>query len=134
MTQHLRYVGRLHEGLHQVLAPAGIATPHGSSTLRPVDGAEATPLTELATGQPAMALTLAGPDLSLGIDWDPSKTAPYPEAMFHPIPSRFTRFADDLVQEVRDQMAGHPARRSAPRHRLPHGRTVHLWPPRRPLL
>jgi len=91
------FTARLPEQAAEVLIPGGIATPHGCSAVAMVPGL--TEICEATTGQRAFRLVPAGRDISVQFRSTPS-AGRYPDAMFLPRPSRFTRFADDLVAEI----------------------------------
>ncbi|MEM9797095.1 MAG: transglutaminase domain-containing protein [Pseudomonadota bacterium] len=86
-----------------VLVPGGMTTPHGATKTRIVAGGTARPVTEATTGQTAWLVE--GAD-TLAIAWDVlDTTAPYPDAVFRPKPSRYSRAADALMSEAHE-MAG----------------------------
>lgn len=82
------------------LAPAGMATPYGTSTLIEDAAGEWRTLTEAGTGQQARLIPLKGGKITLAYAVDTAARAPYPEVIFSPRPSRYTRFADELAAEA----------------------------------
>ena len=84
------------------LAPGGLVTPHGSCCGMSAEGAELRPITEETTGQSAYIVVPQGKRIALRYEFDTRLQADYPDAIFTPRPSRFTRFAEDLIAEVGD--------------------------------
>ncbi|MEL7133891.1 MAG: hypothetical protein AAGK77_15935, partial [Pseudomonadota bacterium] len=99
-TFELSYRTELPAGTEDVIAPGGMATPHGSTTAFQVEGGTAIEIQEANTGQ--TAYRIAPTDGALRLTWcfDDAVTAPYPEAMFTPRDTPFTRSAADLVAEA----------------------------------
>ncbi|WP_172297180.1 transglutaminase-like domain-containing protein [Pseudoruegeria sp. HB172150] len=85
-----------------VLAACGQSTPHAVSRGCDVSGGQVRHVTEAATGLPALAISAAGPALTLRYRYEESKDGTYPEAMFHPTASRYTRAAEALLAEASD--------------------------------
>ena len=102
MTIEVRYTATLPAGVEAILAPGGIATPHGTCTGCHIKGGEAYEVAEATTGTPAWAVTPQSDRVTVTYRFEDTVTAPYPAAMFEHRPSRFTRFADDLVAEAED--------------------------------
>lgn len=86
------------------LAPAACTTPHGALVRVDSPDGPLRPVVEAHSGQRALVLQTRGPHVALRFHFDSDVRASYPEAMFAPKSSRFTRFADDLVHEV-DEIA-----------------------------
>lgn len=84
----------------QCLVPSGMACPHGTCTHVECATGTGQALAEAHTGQRAVLTAPQAGHIALTFHFDTAVTAPYPEAMFTPRMSRFTRFADDLVAEV----------------------------------
>lgn len=89
-----------------LLAPVGIATPHQTPVRFEVDGAPFSLVGETATGQVAALIRPDGrmPAI-LSYEFADIGSA-YPEAMFVPRQSRFTRAADALLEDVRGIVDG----------------------------
>lgn len=84
----------------RLLAPLGLATPHAAPVGVTVEGAETALAADPGSAQHALLLTPTGDRLR--ITWRYALGgAPYPEAMFTPPGSRFTRSADALIAEAR---------------------------------
>ncbi|REC56344.1 transglutaminase domain-containing protein [Rhodosalinus sediminis] len=98
----MTYSARVPEGAEAVLIPGGLVTPHGRWAPVATPGMDA--IEEATTGQRAYRLAPEGDEIAVTFRFDPSCGA-YPDAIFTPHPSRFTRYADDLVAEV-DDIAG----------------------------
>lgn len=78
-----------------------MVTPHASCVAVNVADATLVPVAESATEQTAYLATVASDRLDLTYGFRASGTgATYPDPIFDYRPSRYTRFADDLVQEV----------------------------------
>ncbi len=95
----IRYVAKMPKGCTEALIPQGMATPYGTCLGITAEGG--TPCPETTTGQTALRLAVPGTHLDITLRFDDSLPATYPAAMFTPHPSRFTRFADDLVAEAK---------------------------------
>ena len=91
------YTATVPENASEVLIPGGIETPYGYSEL--VAPEDLPTAKEAKTGQRVYRLRPPGDVISLTFKFTPSQGA-YPDEMFVPHPSRYTRFADDLVTEV----------------------------------
>ncbi|MEO0783421.1 MAG: transglutaminase-like domain-containing protein [Pseudomonadota bacterium] len=91
------YSAQVPEGASEVLIPGGVETPHGRCFDVQADGL--VKLTEATTGQVAYRLKPKTHDLTINFCFDGS-VGTYPDVMFKPHPSRFTRFADDLLAEI----------------------------------
>ena len=102
MTIEVRYTATLPAGTTAVLAPGGITTPHGACTGCQIEGGAAREISEATTGTAAWAITPTPDRVTVTYRFDDSVTAPYPDAMFEHRPSRYTRFAEDLVAEAED--------------------------------
>ena len=99
-TFELSYRTKLPAGTEDVIAPGGMATPHGSTTGFQVEGGTAIEIQEASTGQTAYRIAPTGGALRLTWRFDGASTAPYPQAMFTPRDTPFTRSAADLVAEA----------------------------------
>lgn len=95
----ITYEADLPEGQH-CLVPAGIQTPHGTCLRVEVNGAIVDTLTEAHGGQSAHVVTGQGGRLAVTFHFDEAAAGAYPDVLFRPNPSRYTRFADALVAEV----------------------------------
>lgn len=83
-----------------LLAPVGLSTPHGAPVSVAVRGADMRLVADPGSAQHAMVLTPTAERVE--IDWRfAPRGAPYPEALFTPRDSRFTRSAAALGAEVR---------------------------------
>jgi hypothetical protein len=96
------YVARVPDGTDEILIPGGMVTPHGTSTA--VEAPGMVQVTEATTAQRAYRMVPDSDEISVSFRVNPSGGA-YSDVVFTPHPSRFTRFADDLVAEV-DEIAG----------------------------
>jgi hypothetical protein len=79
-----------------------MATPQGSCTAFHVEGGAAREIQETSTGQTAYRIVPTGGTLALTWRFDAASPAVYPEAMFAPRDTAFTRSADALVAEALD--------------------------------
>ncbi|PJE27444.1 Transglutaminase-like superfamily protein [Pseudooceanicola antarcticus] len=84
-----------------LLAPAGVGTPHASCQGCEVTGGKVEVLTEANSGQQVLAITPEAPRLTLRYSYSDTPGL-YPEALYRPASSRFTRAAEALVAEVAD--------------------------------
>ena len=91
------YCAKVPEGTSEILIPGGLATPHGRCI--DVQAHGLVQIEEATTGQGAYRMTPQSGEVTIQFDFDNSAGA-YPAAMFSPHPSRFTRFADDLLAEI----------------------------------
>lgn len=82
-----------------LLAPAGIQTPHGTAIDAEVEGGEAKVVFEQATGLAALSVAPTAPEVTFRYRFADGP-GHYPEAMFRPTQSRFTRAADALLAEA----------------------------------
>ncbi len=103
----ISYAADMPGGAQVALVPGGLATAHAACTGVTADTGTLTPLTEATTGQTAYRLDGAGPRVALTFHFDASRADAWPEAMFRPHPSRFTRFAAALLEEAEAAAAGH---------------------------
>jgi len=94
---YVTYSARLPEDASEVLIPGGLVTPHG--TCMAVETPEMAEVVELTTGQRAYRIIPEHEEISVTFRATPS-VGSYPDAVFTPHTSRYTRFADDLVDEV----------------------------------
>lgn len=103
MTHHeIIYTVEVPDGTDAVLVPGGIATPHGTIVEIGCDGASLDFGAEATTGQSVGIVRSPAASIALRLRCDAGQVAPYPDKMFDPAPSRFTRAADDLVIEAKD--------------------------------
>ncbi|MEO0751259.1 MAG: transglutaminase-like domain-containing protein [Pseudomonadota bacterium] len=93
----ITYSATCPEGTSGVLIPGGLSTPHGGCCDVQAQGLTGT--TEATTGQRAYRLAPTSSDITITFQFDAASGA-YPDKMFTPHPSRFTRFADDLLAEI----------------------------------
>ena len=96
-------VSGLAEG-EDLLAPAGLATPHAVAAGVTVDGGRMRVVFEAATAQAALHVRPEAPEVTVRYAFlgTPGR---YPEEIFRPAPSRFTRAAEALIAEA-EEMAG----------------------------
>lgn len=90
------------------LVPSGLSTPTSRFLSLQTRGTQGQSVAETKTGQQAV---LVEPDdglLDLTWHFDGAVGDNYPAIMFDPRPSRFTRFADDLIEEVEEIAPGAP--------------------------
>ena len=102
------YTAPLATGTAAVLVPGGMGTPHGRMTGLTAGAARVARIREATTGQGAYIVTPDADTLNLTFHFD-HVAAPYPEALFVPHASRFTRYADDLIvgaQEIAGDLMG----------------------------
>ncbi len=88
----------------QVFAPVGLSSPASACIGCEVTGGRVERLTEATSGQELLLVTPEALEVTFRYLYS-GQTATYPEAIFHPAPSRFTRVATALVDEAR-QIAG----------------------------
>lgn len=93
----LTYSARLPNLASEVLIPGGVVTPHGTCTA--LRTPEMTEIVESTTGQRAYRMIPEREEISIEFRFSHS-VGRYPDAIFTPHASRFTRYADDLVAEV----------------------------------
>lgn len=93
----ITYSARLPANATAVLIPGGLVTPLG--TCRVVESPEMAVVAESTTGQRAYRIIPGRDEISVAFRFEPS-VGSYPDAVFVPHASRYTRFADDLVAEV----------------------------------
>jgi hypothetical protein len=84
----------------QVFAPAGLSSPASVCTGCEVTGGRVERLTETTSGQELLLVTPEAPEVAFRYVYSGQPGA-YPEAIFHPAASRFTRAAPALVAEAR---------------------------------
>lgn len=97
MTTRISYRVKVPDGADGVLVPGGMETPYGRCLS--IDGNGMVPIREETTGQSAFWISAPGDRLELDFLFSDEACA-YPESMFVPGPSQFTRYAEDLVAEV----------------------------------
>jgi hypothetical protein len=91
------YSAHLPDGAVEILIPGGIATPNGCCIA--VEAPGLNEIREATTGQRAYRMAPIGREVTISFCFS-SLAGTYPESMFIPHASRFTRFADDLVAEI----------------------------------
>lgn len=99
MAFEITYDMQVPEGARQVLVPGGLTTPHGRVTQLTTNQGQVSQIAEEATGQTAFLVTPDQPSLSITWHFD-HVGGRYPDTMFAPRASRFTRFAEDLMHEA----------------------------------
>jgi len=82
------------------LVPGGMDTPHGRCIGVEVEHAVMRAVTEAHTGQTAYLVEPENGVLAVHWRYDNAVGVPYPDILYQPRASRFTRFADALVDEV----------------------------------
>ncbi len=82
------------------IVPAGMDTPHGRCIGVAVETGTLRPVTETHTGQTAYLVEPENGTLSVRWTYDDTGRVPYPDTVFRPRASRYTRFADALIDEV----------------------------------
>ncbi len=105
----LTYTADLPEGA-LCLVPAGIDTPQARCTGTHVNGEIVQELAEAHGAPPALLVRGVGGKLSVTFAFSETACGAYPEAVFQPRMSRFTRFADELLAEVAEIAPQAPAR------------------------
>lgn len=90
------------------LVPGGCVTPQAGCVALNAGGASVTGLDEAWTGQRAWLVVAQTDRLALTWHFDEAQGADYPEGMFRPRGTRFTRFADALLDEVAAIAPGAP--------------------------
>ena len=80
-----------------VLIPTGLETPHGRCVS--VTGGAVREVTEHYTRQKALLLDVTSDQINIEFAFDTVATD-YPEKIFQPRQSKYTRYADDLVSEI----------------------------------
>ena len=93
----ISYSTRLIERAAQVLIPMGLETPYGRCVS--VTGGEVRKVTEHYTRQKALLLDVTSDQINIDFAFDTVATS-YPEKIFQPRQSKYTRYADDLVSEI----------------------------------
>lgn len=96
------YTAQVPKGTEEILIPGGMVTPHGTWAV--VEVPEMVNVVEATTGQRAYRMVPYDAEVSISFRFEPSSGS-YSDAIFISHPSRFTRFANDLVAEV-DEIAG----------------------------
>jgi hypothetical protein len=94
-----RVIVELDDPGQPILAPVGIDTPLSRAAGLRVSGGEVEDWTEATTGQRLARITPQGGPLTISQMFD-GTPAVYPEAIFVPVPSRYTRAAEGLLAEV----------------------------------
>lgn len=89
----------------QILAPVGLSSPAGRCAGVTVSGAEVERVHATGTQQDVLILSPTSAQVILRYMYAPDGVA-YPEAMFAPHDSRFTRCHPDLAQDARDCVTG----------------------------
>lgn len=84
----------------EVLAPAGFDTPHALCQSLLISGGKGVEVQEAGTGQLARHITVDGPELRLTWTFKTQPGPAYPDAIFQPKLSRYTRFAEALAAET----------------------------------
>ena len=93
------YSATMTAGATQVLIPAGLETPYGRCVR--VSGGELREITEHHTQQKALLMDVTGDQLKIEFTFD-TVAANYPETIFQPKQSKYTRYAGDLVSEIQE--------------------------------
>ncbi|MFZ8975416.1 MAG: hypothetical protein ACO2ZD_15095, partial [Pseudomonadales bacterium] len=93
----ISYTTKLTETVAQVLIPFGLETPHGRCIS--MTGGEVREVTEHYTRQKALLLDVTSDQINIEFAFDTVATS-YPEKIFQPRQSKYTRYADDLVSEI----------------------------------
>lgn len=83
----------------RVLVPFGLTTPQAVAVGCAVTGASLRAVAEAHSGQTALVVTPEDDIVTLTYSYTPGEGA-YPDAMFRPHPSRYTRAAEALVAEA----------------------------------
>ncbi len=97
----------------RLVVPAGLPTPHQMPIALEIEGGSMTLSGEVTTGQTVAVVTPSGSGpLTVRYDFSEGGTA-YPEALFTPRQNRFTRAAEELVEDAvriaREASDGHAA-------------------------
>lgn len=82
------------------LIPSGMDTPHGRCIGVYVEDGVMRAMTEVHTGQTAYIVEPVNGVLAVHWRYDTDVSVPYPEIVYQPRASRYTRFADSLVEQV----------------------------------
>lgn len=94
----------------RLLVPAGLSTPHalctGFEVITHSGSAGLSPVDEAGTGQTAFVIDCGAEDLTLRYDYE-AGGEDYPDVMFTPRASRYSRAADGLIEDAR-RFAGAP--------------------------
>lgn len=99
MTHPFEITVTVPAGSGRFLASCGLSTPHAVATGCAVTGGMARGLREGHSGQPAYVVAPEEDSVTLTYGFAPGAAA-YPDAMFRPHPSRYTRAAEALVSEA----------------------------------
>jgi len=84
----------------QVLAPGGFDTPHAVCQALLVAGGSERETRETSTGQRAFIITAQSPELCLTWTFKEANGPAYPNVLFQPRDTRYTRFAAELAAET----------------------------------
>ena len=95
----ISYTASLTNGAKQVLIPSGLKTPNGGCVS--VAGGDVREIIEPYTHQKALLMDVTSDSVRIEFNFDTAANA-YPDIMFQPKPSRYSKFASDLVAEVDD--------------------------------
>ena len=93
----ISYTTKLTETVAQVLIPTGLETPHGCCVS--ATGGAVREVTEYYTRQKALLMDVTSDQINIEFAFDTVATD-YPEKIFQPRQSKYTRYADDLVSEI----------------------------------
>jgi len=89
-------------GTHgQIFAPAGLSSPQAACLGCTVTGGNLRRLSEPTSGQDILLVDPESPEVSFRYHYA-DHPGQYPEAIFHPAPSRYTRTSSALEAEARD--------------------------------
>ena len=84
----------------RALVPGGLSTPHARAVDVVPNGRILETVTEAHTGQTALLVEGQGGRLSVRFTYDDAEGTQYPEVVFNPRASRYTRYAEALIHEV----------------------------------
>lgn len=93
----IRYSAIIDHSQSSVLSPFGLQTPYGSCIN--IIGAKTSKVIETHTGQTAFVMNVREGELQVEFDFDDAPSD-YPEKIFQPRQTKYTRYADDLVSEI----------------------------------
>ena len=106
MAKTISYSASLPDTTSSIIAAGGFQTPHGTVIGVDVTGGTHREITEAGTQQHALLIQPNEQHINLSYFFDETKTGDYPNTVFEFRENRFTRFADDLVQEAKEASSG----------------------------
>ena len=106
MAKKITYRAAVPEAASSIIASNGFTTPHGTIGDVLVSGGSHRMIEEGETGQSVMVITPDAAQIEITYFFDETSIGNYPNVVFEFRENRFTRFADDLVQEAKEAISG----------------------------